>query len=81
MTVVSKNAIRSPYTIRDAETWEVLFRSKAGDPVSQRHNIGKGRLISFVVAGDGPHSQKRIMGIDRFVSATRGDWFAPSHSR
>lgn len=77
VTVRSKFPARSPYAIRDAGTWELLFRSTAGDTAEQRHQLGKGRLIAFIAAGDSPHSEKLISGVEPFFSATREDWFAP----
>lgn len=77
VTVVSKSPTRSPYAIRDAQTRELLFRSTAGDKPEQKHHLGKGRLVAFIVAANSPHSEKHLAGVEPFFSATREDWFAP----
>lgn len=77
VTVVSKTGARSPYTIRDAKTWELLFRSDAGGAPEQRLKLGAGRLIAFIVGGDSSHSAKLISGVEPFFSATRDAWFLP----
>ena len=77
LTVVSRNLRRAPYTIRDAKTWELLFRSNPSDAPEQHHTLGKDRLIAFIVADSYPHSHLVITGAAPWFSATREKWFAP----
>jgi len=77
ITVTSRLPVRSPYAIRDAKTWELLYRTAASDAPVQTHRLGKGRMVAFIVGGDSPHSEKRISGIEPYVARSLGDWFEP----
>lgn len=75
--VWTRSPERSPYTLRDARTGEVLFRSAAPDEQMQTHDVGKGRLLMFTVGGYGPWTTRKIVGAMPYVGASVERWFAP----
>ncbi len=78
ITVTSRSPHRSPYTIRDAKTWELLFRTTATDPSQQTHRLGKGRLIVFITGGYSSWTMRSIRGVLPYFANTRDGWFDPS---
>jgi hypothetical protein len=63
------------YTLRDAQTRELLARSGLSDPAPMTHRLGKGRLVEIVMAA-GRDIYWTLEGIDPYVSARAEDWFA-----
>jgi len=78
VVVESYNAERSPYTIRDARTEELIFRSALGQPKSIEVKIGSDRLIELTSGGYGPWTLRKIDGITPYLSATPAGWFDPT---
>ena len=78
VVVTTQNPGRSPYSIRDARTWELLFHSSATDPREMKHKLGAGRRIIFIVAGYGPWTLRKIQGVKPYYAATPGQWFDPT---
>ncbi len=64
-----------PYCIRDANTGEVLFRSRMGEPTEITHDLGRDRMVLITMRGrvDG----KRFTGLSPWLSPTREGWFEP----
>jgi hypothetical protein len=77
ITVTASALGRSPYTIRDARTWELLFRSSATGPAAQKLRVGKGRDIVLVATGYRVHDTRKIEGVAPYVSSTLQGWFDP----
>jgi hypothetical protein len=70
---------RSPYTLRDARTGELLFRSSATDVPQQAHKVGAGRLLQFTVGGYSEWTERKIVGVEPWLSATVAGWFSPGN--
>lgn len=77
ITVTTNSPARSPYSIRDARTGELLFVSDADQASRQTHEVGAGRLLLFTVGGYEAWTLRTFEGIDPWVSATARHWFQP----
>ncbi|MGD9497056.1 MAG: hypothetical protein AB7Y46_12235 [Armatimonadota bacterium] len=74
--VVIDNLRASPYSIRDATTGELLFRSRLGQPASMTHRLGAARMVLITTRGrvDG----WRFHGLSPYLAPTREAWFEPT---
>src|SRR5207237_9812612 len=70
------NAQHSPFTIRDAQTDELLFHSAMNDPQITEHRLGAGRGIFLTIPGR--YSAMRFTGLSPWIAATRDGWFDPN---
>lgn len=69
------NSSGKPYTIRDARTQALLFRSKLGEPLAIEHRLSTGRAIMIVQPGRA--SPMSFTGCTPYVSATAEGYFEP----
>ncbi len=72
---ITRNRPRAGFTIRDAETHEVLAHNSVEDPLTTEYRLGKGRMIELVL-GAGRDTNWTLEGIEPFVSARLKDWFS-----
>ena len=70
------NGSKLPFSIRDAQTWELLYVSPLPVPAETQHRLGKDRLIA-VVAASSRNSLDVRSGIYPWAAANRESWFAP----
>jgi len=75
VTVWTRTPDRGTYSIRDADTWELIFRSSTSDPQEVRHNVGKGRRLVLVTAGYASWTCRKIQGVSPWLAASREGWF------
>ncbi len=76
-TVTITNPYLRPFTVRDAQTGEVLCSSALGDKPGQAgvFKTTPGRLLQFSLAG---HMEGRsFQGVSPLFSRTRDEWFDP----
>jgi hypothetical protein len=71
------NGRKLPFSIRDAQTWELLYVSPLPVPAETRHELGKDRLIAVVVASSRNLLDVRS-GVHPWAAANRESWFAPT---
>jgi len=69
------NGQHVPFTIRDAQTHALLFRSSTSDPQVTEHQLGKGRMVFLTVPGR--YSVMKFEGLSPWLAATRDGWFEP----
>lgn len=74
---ITRNRPRAGFTIRDAQTHEILAHNKVLDPLTTEHHVGKNRLLELVL-GAGRDTIWTLEEIEPFVSARLTDWFSPS---
>ncbi|MDP6777508.1 MAG: hypothetical protein QGI83_12170 [Candidatus Latescibacteria bacterium] len=63
------------FSMRDAETGGVLFRSSMTDPQVTEHALGRDRMVMLVVPGR--VDLMAFEGLSPYLSATRDGWFEP----
>jgi hypothetical protein len=71
-----RNAHQAPCTVRDGETWAVLYRSTLNAPATCDIKTGKDRLICLTIRGRVNYVQ--LAGVCPYVSASREAWFDPT---
>ena len=74
----NSNIYHIPYTLRDAETGELIHRYALGDPLRQEHKVGQGRLLQFLMAGARAYKGWRFEGVSPWFAASKGEWFDPA---
>jgi len=69
------NPYAQPFSIRDADSGELLHRFTMADPKRGTFPVGKGRMLRITMTGrmDG----RRFKGVSPFLARTRADWFEP----
>lgn len=75
-TVTIHNFRGLPFSIRDADTWQLLYTSPLPVPNETEHDLGKDRLIAIVVASS-RNWLKITSGVHPWVAAERESWFIP----
>ncbi len=74
------NGARRPYTLRDAETQELIFRPKFYNVEESNHPSATGKMI-MVTSGDSPNLDEWLMkGVESYFSVTKDDWFQPEEA-
>lgn len=73
------NVRKLPFSIRDADTWELLYVSPLPVPAQTEHELGQDRLIAVVVASSRNWLDVRS-GIQPWAAAKRELWFDPTLS-
>ena len=67
---------RSPFSIRDARTWELLYKAPAQPPETFSVELGRDRLIAICVHGYANIMQIRS-GLAPYYATVRDGWFEP----
>jgi hypothetical protein len=72
------NEYNKPFTIRDANTGEVLYRYDMRRDYFKTVTVavGKGRLLQFTMTGRA--DTRNFTGLSPWFSRTREEWFAPA---
>jgi len=71
---------RRPYTLRDAESLELIFRPKSFLVDEAGHPTAPGRMIQ-VTAFDSPGVDEWLMkGVEPYFAVSKEDWFLPEES-
>jgi len=73
---ITRMPAASGFTIRDANTGEVLGRPAAPDDKNSAYEVGEGRLLE-IVFGAGRDCLFTIEGTEPYISAQMQDWFSP----
>ena len=73
--ITMTNPYAQPFSIRDADTGELLHRYTMADPKRSTFHVGKGRMLRITMTGrmDG----RQFKGVSPFFARTRADWFEP----
>ena len=74
------NIFHMPYTVRDAETGELIHRYALGDSLRQEHKVGKDRPLQFLMAGARAYKGWRFEGVSPWLAASKEEWFDPTQA-
>ena len=75
-TIAMHNFRGLPFSIRDANTWQLLYTSPLPVPNETEHELGTDRLIALVVASS-RNWLKITSGVHPWAAANRDSWFVP----
>jgi len=75
-TVRVRYGHRVPYAIRDANTWELLYRTPLPVPETAEHRLGKNRQIAVIVRARAD-IMTFVSGVSPYLSTTCEGWFDP----
>ena len=71
------NIFHRPYTIRDAQTGELLHRYSLSDPLESKHELGKDRMIVLLMSGARANRAWQVEGVSPYFATKLEDWFEP----
>jgi len=69
------NPLQQPFTIRDADTGQLLHRYNMADPSPSAFRVGKGRMLQITMTGR--HESRVFQGLSPYFARTRQEWFDP----
>ena len=75
-TVKIRNSKRLPFSIRDADTWELLYVSSLPLADETEHELGTDRRIAILVASS-RNTLHVVSGVHPWAAARRESWFVP----